>query len=63
VDPQRKRELDHMTVVVYQLAIEFGVSWRAAAHRAIGLDLMSWQDLEDIEQLAREERAWAILSQ
>jgi hypothetical protein len=56
MDSARLQYLDRMTVIIDRLAQEFGVSWRTAALRAISLDLMTKQDLDDIADLARQER-------
>lgn len=56
MDLTRHQELDRMTVTLDKLAEEFNVTWRTAALRAISLGLMTLQDLDDIQDLARQEK-------
>lgn len=52
----RIHQLDVITVQIDQLAKEFHVSWRNAALRAVSLNLITMQDLHDIQNLALQEQ-------
>ena len=58
---ERLRHLDHLTVAIDRLADGFGVTWQAAALRAVSLGLISIEELDEIKDLARQERAARIL--
>lgn len=61
MNAQRLEELDRITVLIDHMAQLFGVSWRHASWRARDLNLVSQQDLDDIHDLAQQEKLAAHL--
>jgi hypothetical protein len=59
----RIKYLDQITVIIDQMASEFGVTWRTAALRAVSLNLITMQDLKDIQDLCVQEHVAARLQE
>jgi hypothetical protein len=53
---KRIHELDRVTVAINICAEEFGVTWSASANRAVSLNLCTRKDIDDILELALQEK-------
>ena len=60
--PCDRARLDRITVLIAHLADEFVVPYRSAALRAVGLGLVSQQQWDEINRIAREEAVFRELS-
>ena len=56
MNESRIAELDRITVLIDKMAQVFGVNWWHAGRRAKDLELITQQDLDDIAELAKQER-------
>ena len=56
MNESRIAELDRITVLIDKMAQVFGVNWWHASRRAKDIELVSQQDLDDIAELAKQER-------
>ena len=54
--------LDRITMTLDHLAREFGVSFRHAAQRAIGLNIITQQQWQDLQSVARQESMMNLLT-
>jgi len=54
--------LDKITLLIDHMAQEFVVPFRNAAHRCVGLGLISAEQWQAIQDLAQQERVFRILS-
>lgn len=60
--PCDRNTLDRITVMIYKLAEKFDVPYRSAALRAVGLGIISQEQWDEIQRIAREEAVFRELS-
>lgn len=60
--PCDRETLESITVMISKLADHFVVPYRSAALRAVGLGIISQQQWDEIQAIAREEAVFQRLS-